>query len=105
MHPNQEGETIFRHRYGPARTPFQRLCDTHVLSPDRQDALQRLYDQTNRRRLREEIHRSLECLFRLPGASPTTSENVLETLLVSRSHQKGAAASVTFSFDRTITAQ
>jgi len=102
---NEDGTTIFRRRHGPAQTPFERLCSAHVLSADQQDALQRLYDQTNPRRLRQEIHRALECLFHLPGASPERTENVLETLFVPTSHQKGAAPPVTLSFDRTITAQ
>jgi hypothetical protein len=102
---NHHGEAVFRRRHGPAQTPFQRLCSTHILSADQQYELQRLYEQTNPRRLRQDIHRALDRLFRLPGASPARTENVLETLLVPKCQQTGAAAPVTFSFDRTITSQ
>ena len=100
--PDQAGTTRFRRRYGPAQTPFQRLCATGVLSQAQQDALQRLYDQTNPRHLRQEIYRQLQYVFSLPGATPGHPENVLDTLAPSPSTQKGAGMPVTLSFDRSI---
>ena len=100
--PNQAGTPSFRLRYGPAQTPFQRLCATGALSQEQKDALQQLYDQTNPRRLRQEIYRQLQYVFSLPGATPGHPENVLDTLAPSRSTQKGAGMPVTLSFDRSI---
>jgi transposase InsO family protein len=69
-----------RRRYGPAQTPFQRLCATNALSDRRRQQLQRLRDQTNPRQLRQEIYDLLDYLFSLPGATPGKTEDVLQTL-------------------------
>jgi hypothetical protein len=69
-----------RRRYGPAQTPFQRLCTTNALSDRRRQQLQRLYHQTNPRQLRQEIYDLLDHLFSLPGATPGKTEDVLQTL-------------------------
>ncbi|MBC7129562.1 MAG: transposase family protein [Thermoplasmatales archaeon] len=67
-------------RFDLARTPFERLCATAAISPQRREELQRLREQTNPRRLREEIYQLLDELFTLPGATPGITENVLDTL-------------------------
>jgi hypothetical protein len=69
-----------RRRYGPAQTPFQRLCATGVLSDGRRQQLENLRDRTNPRRLRREIYQMLDRLFSLPGADPHTTEDVYLTL-------------------------
>jgi hypothetical protein len=71
-----------RRHYGPAQTPFQRLCATDILSEAQRQRLQSLYDQTNPRRLRREIYAMLDQLFSLPGAVANTSEDVYQTLTV-----------------------
>ena len=102
---NQAGTPRFRRRYGPAQTPFQRLCATQVLSQDQRDVLQQLYDQTNPRRLRQAIYRQLQYVFSLPGATPGHTENVLDTLTLSPSKQKGEGTPVTLSSDRSTAIQ
>jgi len=71
-----------RRRYGPAQTPFQRLCATNAISDAQHQRLQRLRDQTNPRHLRQEIYDLLDQLFSLPGAEPDQTEDALETLFV-----------------------
>jgi len=99
------GDQRFRRTYGPAQTPFQRLCATNALSQEQRQKLEKLRDQTNPRRLRQEIYSLLDHLFSLPGAKPGQIENVLDTLIMSRPTQKGAGSPVTLSFDRTIAVQ
>jgi len=99
---DHEGTTSFRRRYGAAETPFQRLCATNALSHNMRNTLQQLYDQTNPRRLRQEIYRQLQHVFSLPGAVPGKAENVLHTLTMSLPIQKGDGTPVTLSFGRTI---
>jgi hypothetical protein len=96
------GELRFRRRYGPARTPFERLCATSVLSPEQRRSLEALRDQTNPRRLRQEIYTLLEALFSLPGATTGQTENVLDTLTAPQPPQKGVGTPVTLSIDRTV---
>jgi hypothetical protein len=69
-----------RRHYGPAQTPFQRLCATGVLPDARRQRLEDLRDRTNPRRLRCEIYEMLDQLFSLPGAKPNTTEDVYQTL-------------------------
>jgi hypothetical protein len=69
-----------RRHYGPAQTPFQRLCATGVLSDARRQRLGDLRDRTNPRRLRREIYEMLDQLFSLPGAKANTTEDVYQTL-------------------------
>lgn len=71
-----------RRHYGPAQTPFQRLCATDAISNVRRQALEDMYRQTNPRRLHREIYDLLHHLFSLPGADPNVTENVLLTLNV-----------------------
>lgn len=69
-------------RFDAARTPFERLCATTAIFPQRRAELQRLREQMNPRRLREEIYQLLDELFSLPGATPGVTENVLDTLSI-----------------------
>jgi hypothetical protein len=102
---DEDGSLRFRRRYGPAQTPFQRLCATNVVSKNKRQSLQQLYDQTNPRRLRREIYSLLDHLFALPGATPGQTENVLDTLTMSVPTEKGVGTPVTLSIDRTIPVQ
>jgi hypothetical protein len=57
---------------GQAQTPFERLKATGKLSQEQQQHLQMLYEQTNPRQLRDEIHLLLTLLWEqaIQSASP-----------------------------------
>ena len=63
-------------RYDVAQTPFDRLCATTALSPERRTKLARLRDATNPRRLRQDIYDRLGRLWALPGATAGVTEDV-----------------------------
>jgi transposase InsO family protein len=78
---NAENETRhIKRRYDQAQTPFDRLCATTAISPERRMELEMLRDQTNPRQLRQEIYDMIDALFALPGALPEQSEDVYQTL-------------------------
>ena len=77
-----------KRRFDKAQTPFDRLCKTEVISDPRRLQLLRLRDQINPRQLRQQIYDTLDCLFALPNADPTQTEDVFQTLL----HLQPAAA-------------
>jgi hypothetical protein len=66
--PLDDGTFKIARRYDLARTPFDRLCATRILPTDRQDNLNRLRDQTNPRRLKDEVYALLDRLLSLPCA-------------------------------------
>lgn len=94
-----------RRRYDQARTPFDRLCTTEVLTAEQTANLQSLRNMTNPRLLRREIRISLASLFTLPGANPDTCEDVRRTLWLQTPPERGDGFLVTLSFDRTIPAR
>jgi hypothetical protein len=57
-----EGDQV-RRKWDQAQTPYQRLLATGVLSPQQQERLQSLYEQTNPLLLREEIYTALAVLW------------------------------------------
>lgn len=69
-----------RRHHDPARTPFDRLWATGVLSPEQYVQLERLRDRTNPLRLRQAIYDQLEHVLSLPGAVPGRPEDVGLTL-------------------------
>jgi hypothetical protein len=69
-----------RRRYDQARTPFDRLCDTGVLSPEARAQLTALRQQTNPRQLLAQIEAQLDYLFSLPCRTPDHTEVVYDTL-------------------------
>jgi len=73
-----DGGTRIRRRYDRARTPFERLCETGVLSPQQQQELETVRQQTNPLQLREEIYALIDHIFSLPTAIPGVTENVYE---------------------------
>jgi hypothetical protein len=78
---SEEGQpTRIRRRYDQARTPFDRLCDMKVLSPDAQARLTTLRKQTNPRQLLAQIEAQLDYLFSLPCRTPDHLEVVYDTL-------------------------
>lgn len=60
-----------RRKWDKAKTPFERLKATGKLSPERQEQLQALYEQTNPRQLREAIYHALAQLWEQSLASAT----------------------------------
>jgi hypothetical protein len=74
------GHTRIRRTFDQARTPFQRLCDTGVLSHDAQATWIRWRDQINPRQLRQSIYLHIHKLFELPNAVPGVPEEVRSTL-------------------------
>lgn len=96
-----EGGTRLVRRFDSARTPFQRLLDSGILSPEQAAPLVRLYEHTNPKALRAEIYACLERLFKLPQATPGVTEDIFATL-TSPSSGKEEAFSVTSANERTI---
>ena len=95
-----EGQTThIRRRYDKAQTPFDRLCATDAIAPEDRDRLQALKDQTNPRRLRQQIYRLIDDLLALPGAIPGQTENIYHTLSTPISSQEGEDTLVTLSLD------
>ena len=78
--------------YDQAQTPFDRLCATPVLSPQRRQELEALRDRTNPRQLRQTIYDAIEQLFALPKATPGKPENVYDTLSTRKKPEKGGRA-------------
>ena len=96
---NDDQTTRLKRRYDLAQTPFDRLCATPAISTQRRAQLDRRRDQTNPRQLRQEIYQVLDALFALPGAVPSVTEDVYETLAAPITLLKGEDTLVTFSFE------
>ena len=98
--PAADGQPArIKRRHDQARTPFNRLCATNAITPERRAQLEALRDQTNPRQLRQEIYDLIDDVFSLPGAVPGQSEDVYQTLGFPSSLQWGADSPVTLSFD------
>jgi hypothetical protein len=98
--PAQGQPSPIKRRFDRARTPFDRLCETHAISDEHKEQLRTLRDQTNPRQLRREIYQILDQIFLLPGAVPGETENVYYTLSTPTQSQKGEGIPVTLSFER-----
>jgi hypothetical protein len=94
-----DGGTRIRRRYDRARTPFERLCETGVLSPQQQLELEALHAQTNPLQLREEIYALIDHIFSLPGATPGVTENVYQLVALPQVPQATDSPLVTLSFE------
>jgi hypothetical protein len=79
--------------------PFERLCETGVLSATDRRNLQVLYDRTNPLQLREEIYDLIDQLFALPNAVPGVTEDVYQLVDLPRERQAADQSLVTLSFD------
>ena len=99
---SNNGAHRVRYRYDTPATPFERLCATKAITPERRQQLEQLRAQTNPRHLRQKIYDALDELFCLPGAKPGVTENVHDTLLPSLCPEKGDGMLVTLSIDRSI---
>jgi hypothetical protein len=60
-------------KHDKAKTPYQRLLSTHILSSEEEIRLAVLYSQTNPRQLRREIYQAVECLLDCPQSSNITN--------------------------------
>jgi transposase InsO family protein len=99
----QEGQAAqVKRRYAPARTPFDRLCDTGAITPAHRQQLEALRDRTNPRRLRQEIYDAIDQLLSLPNALPGVPEDVHQTLLTHSDADHDPDSLFTLSFNRTI---
>jgi hypothetical protein len=74
----ESGRTHRKHQ--DVRTPFQRVSDSLCAPAPLQEQLLRRFRRTNPFTLRDDLDRSLDRLFRLPGATPGRTEDVFETL-------------------------
>jgi len=61
----EDGKSRIRHRYGLARTPLERLCQTDAISEATKEQLKAARDSINPRQLRKEIYRLLDELLSL----------------------------------------
>lgn len=85
--PSPDGRRRVKRRYDQAKTPFDRLCETGILSSEKEKELKELRLRTNPRQLRDEIYSLLNELFSLPNATPGLTEDVFLTLF-SEQHNK-----------------
>jgi hypothetical protein len=88
-------------RHDEARTPFARLCTAKTLTPEQQAPLEVLRDQTNPRRLRQDIWARVDHLLDLPGAVPGQPEDIRRTLGVYTISQQGGGIPVALSLEGT----
>jgi hypothetical protein len=63
------GDKVVR-KWDAAKTPYERLLESSVLSPEHQARWQQLYEQTNPFQLREAIYRQLDALCEMATAQP-----------------------------------
>jgi hypothetical protein len=84
--PVEGGGFRMKLRHDAARTPFDRLCATGVLSPEKRESLEGLRDQTNPRRLKEQIYDLIDYALALPCA------DVCESDISSNPNQEGGKA-------------
>ena len=76
----EDGSTRIQRRHDRARTPFERLCETNAISPQRRVEIEALRDRTNPRQLRQDIYEAIPRLFAMPKAIPGQPQNVYDTL-------------------------
>jgi hypothetical protein len=94
-----DGGTVIRRRYDRARTPFERLCETGVLSPQQQQELEAVRQQTNPLHLRDEIYACIDHIFSLPSAVPGVTEDVYKLVGLPWHTQAADQPLVTLSFE------
>jgi hypothetical protein len=66
------GDKVVR-KWDAAKTPYERLRESSVLSVEQQTRLQQLYEQTNPLQLRNALYRQLEAIWQSALASPTSA--------------------------------
>jgi hypothetical protein len=79
--PSGDGQSArVKRQFDRPRPPLDRLCETGVLSEQKQQELLALRETINPLQLREEIYQLVEELFSLPNAVPGVTEDVFQTL-------------------------
>src|SRR5215469_5760487 len=66
------GDKVHR-KWDQAKTPYERLLASGILSPEQQACLQQLYEQTNPLQLREAIYRQLATLWEAATTQPSSA--------------------------------
>ena len=66
------GDKVIR-KWDDAKTPYELLLGSSVLSPEQQARLQQLYEHTNPFQLREAIYHQLDALWEMATAQPTSA--------------------------------
>lgn len=92
-----DGKQRLQRFHDQARTPYARLCETGVLSLEKQLELDALRERTNPRQLRREIYQMLGLLFSLPKAIEGKTEDAHQSL------QPEVYAAVQEAYDRSKT--
>lgn len=62
-----------RRKWDAAKTPYERLLESAVLSAEQQTRLQQLYEQTNPLQLREVLYRHLEAIWQSALPTPNSA--------------------------------
>jgi len=75
---NEGQRPRIKRRYDTASTPFDRLCQANGLPAERQQELEQLRQQTNPRRLHQQVYTLLDYVLALPAAA--SPQDVHETL-------------------------
>ena len=88
--PVDGGAFKIRRRYDVARTPFDRLCATGIVSKDHQDDLNRKRDQINPRRLKDEVYTLLDRLLSLPCAKISKEDTDASPIIPTPKEDNGA---------------
>lgn len=98
----EDGKPVrVKRRHDQARTPFDRLCATDVITQQHREQLEALRDQINPRQLRQEIYDAIDHTFALPGAVPGITEDVYLTLTKNLNSEKGDDDLFNLTFNRT----
>jgi hypothetical protein len=76
-----DAAVTIKRRFDQPQTPFERVCASGVLAGERQQALERLRQQTNPRQLRQEIYALIDQMVGSPLAKSGHTPSVQATLL------------------------
>ena len=88
----EEGQpSRVKRRFDQAATPFDRLGATQAIPEELAEQLRTLRQQTNPRRLRQEINELLAYIAALPCAVPGVTEDVRRTLMTGLGLREGAS--------------
>jgi len=60
-------------KWDAAKTPYERLLASSILSAEQQTRLQQLYEQTNPLQLRNALYRQLEAIWQSAIAPPSSA--------------------------------
>jgi len=97
--PNPEGKRRVLRLFDTARTPFDRLCATGVLTEEQQQFWREHRDSINPRQLRRAIYEQIDQLAHMPGATKDSPQNVRDAFI--DLSQKGVGQAGRFSIECT----